>query len=191
MIKGNKNQLLSEVLEMNCNADRIGILNAKGEFYLYDIRGNLLKIVNSVIGQKEEKEKWAMLFHNIQFNEHGFELSHSYIKARYDLNGNFIDTVSNRNNKWDYARQIGAKRWTYYSPELDNPKIKTTEVLKLGDSVIIKYEKLESVLISYGVHQALRPNFNNKAYASFDYTTKLFELDSKRLPQIYERRSLK
>ena len=55
-LKGTKNQLLSEVVEMNCNADRIGILNSKGEFYLYDIRGNLLKIINSVIGQKEEKE---------------------------------------------------------------------------------------------------------------------------------------
>ncbi|PUV22812.1 hypothetical protein [Sphingobacterium athyrii] len=49
-LKGNKNQLLSNVVEMNCNAERIGVLNSKGEFYLYDIRGNLLKIINSVIG---------------------------------------------------------------------------------------------------------------------------------------------
>ncbi|WP_286863036.1 MULTISPECIES: 6-bladed beta-propeller [Sphingobacterium] len=185
-LTGNKNQLLSDVVEMNCNAGRIGVLNSKGEFYLYDIRGNLLKIINSVIGQKEEKEKWAMLFHYIQFNEHGFELSHAYIKARYDLNGNFIDTISNRNNKWDYVTQIGAKKWKYYSPRLSDPKIKTIDALKLGDSVIVKYEKLDSVLISYGVHQPLSPNINNKAYASFDYTTKLFELDSSGISKVYQ-----
>ncbi|MDR3011584.1 MAG: hypothetical protein LBV59_26945 [Sphingobacterium sp.] len=185
-LKGTKNQLLSDVVEMNCNAERIGVVNLKGEFYLYDIRGNLLKIINSVIGQKEEKEKWAMLFRNIQFNEHGFELSHGYIKARYDLNGNFIDTISNRNNKWDYATPIGTKKWTYYSPRLNDPKIKIIDALKLGDSVIVKYEKLDSVLISYGVHQALSPNINNKAYASFDYTTKLFELDSSGVSKIYQ-----
>lgn len=185
-LKGTKNQLLSEVVEMNCNTDRIGILNSKGEFYLYDIGGNLLKIINSVIGQKEEKEKWSMLFHNIQFNEHGFELSHAYIKARYDLNGNFIYTISNRKNKGDYATPIGTKKWTYHSPRLCNPQIKTTDALKLGDSVIVKYEKLDSVLISYGVHQALSPNINNKAYASFDYTTKLFELDNNGVSKIYQ-----
>jgi len=185
-LKGNKNQLLNDVYEMDCTADRIGILTWKGIFHLYDIEGNLLKIIDNVIGQKQEKEKWALLFHNIQFNKLGFELSHGYIKARYDINGNFIDTTSNRNNKWDNATQIGTKKWTYYSPGLNDPKIKTIDALKLGDSVIVKYEKLDSVLISYGVHQPLSPNINNQAYASFDYTTKLFELDSSGISKVYQ-----
>jgi len=183
-LTGNKNQLLSDVYEMDCTADRIGILNSEGHFHLYDIKGNLLKIINTVIGANDKKG--VLLFYRIKFDEQGFELLHGPFKARYDLNGNFIDTISNQNNKWDYATPIGTKKWTYYSPRLSEPKIKTIDALKLGDSVIVKYEKLDSVLISYGVHQALSPNINNKAYASFDYTTKLFELDSSGVSKIYQ-----
>lgn len=183
-LKGTKNQLLSDVYEMDCTADRIGILNSDGHFHLYDIEGNLIKKINSVIGANDNKG--TLLFYRIKFDEQGFELLHGPFKARYDINGNFIDTISNSNNKWDYATQIATKKWTYYSPDLGDPKIKTTDALKLGDSVIVKYEKLDSVLISYGIHQPLSPNINNKAYATFQYNTRLFELDSNGVSKIYQ-----
>jgi len=183
-LKGTKNQILSDIYELDCTAERIGILNRDGYCHLYDIEGNLLKIINSVIGAKNRKG--VLLFHRIKFNEKGFELLSGPFKARYDIDGNFIDTISNRNNEWDHATPIGAKKWTYYSPRLSDPKIITTDALKLGDSVIIKYEKLDSVLISYGLHQPLTPNFSQKAYASFDYNTRLFELDSNGISKIYQ-----
>ncbi|RKE45282.1 6-bladed beta-propeller protein [Sphingobacterium detergens] len=183
-LKRTNNKLLSDVYELESTAERIGILNRDGHFHLYDIKGNLLKIINTVIGV--EDKKGILLFSRIKFNEKGVELLHGPFKARYDMNGNFIDTISNRKDESKNVTQIGTKKWTYYSPDLGNPQIKTTNALQLGDSIMVKYEKLDSVLISYGLHQPLSPNFNNKAYASFDYNTKLFELDSNGISKVYQ-----
>ncbi|AIM36556.1 hypothetical protein KO02_07455 [Sphingobacterium sp. ML3W] len=186
-LKGNKNQLLDRAYSSALTNDRIAILSGKGYLYLYNLKGDLIKIVDEVAGIKKTKED-SHLFHHIIATEKGFRLSYNKMKINLDRDGNLIDTISiNHDDSFQYTTTIGNSSWHYSVPDFIGKKDMDTKSLRRGDSTIVIYQKMDSTFLAFYSSGSLGSlQKNNKAYASFTYSTQLFELDSMGVSKIYQ-----
>lgn len=186
-LKANKNQLLDQVYSCTLTPDRIGILSGKGYLYLYDIKGNLIKIFDQIPGVKKVKDD-HLLFNNIVATEKGFRLTQGMRYINVDWDGNFIDTVAIKPDTTRHATTtIGSSSWHYLTPQFHNKKNMETKALRRGDSTIVTYQKMDSVFQPYNSYGSLSEiQKNKKAYVSFTYSTQLFELDSLGVSKVYQ-----
>jgi hypothetical protein len=186
-LKASKNQLLDQVYSCTLTPDRIGILSGKGYLYLYDIKGNLIKIFDQIPGVKKVKDD-HLLFNNIVATEKGFRLTQGMRYINVDWDGNFIDTVAIKPDTTRHATTIiGSSSWHYLTPAFQNKKNMETKALRRGDSTIVTYQKMDSVFQPYNSYGSLSEvQKNKKAYASFTYSTQLFELDSLGVSKVYQ-----
>ncbi|MCS3554007.1 MULTISPECIES: 6-bladed beta-propeller [unclassified Sphingobacterium] len=186
-LKASKNQLLDQVYRCTLTPDRIGILSGKGYLYLYDIKGNLIKIFDQIPGVKKVKDD-HLLFNNIVATKKGFRLTQGMRYINVDWDGNFIDTVAIKPDTTSHATTtIGSSSWHYLTPQFHDKKNMETKALRLEDSTIVTFQKMDSIYQPYNSYGSLSEvKKNNKAYASFTYSTQLFELDSLGVSKVYQ-----
>lgn len=186
-LKAAKNQLLDAAHSTVLTSDRIGILSSKGYFYLYDIKGNLIKIFDEIPGVKKIKEDTQLFYHVISTKK-GFRLSQGMRYINVDWDGNFIDTVTIKPDTTSHSiTTIGSSTWHYLTPQFHNKKNMETKALRRGDSTIVTFQKMDSIYQPYYSYGALSEvKKNNKAYANFTYSTQLFELDSLGVSKVYQ-----
>lgn len=186
-LKASKNQLLDQVYRCTLTPDRIGILSGKGYLYLYDIKGNLIKIFDQIPGVKKVKDD-HLLFNNIVATKKGFRLTQGMRYINVDWDGNFIDTVAIKPDTTSHATTtIGSSSWHYLTPQFHDKKNMETKALRLEDSIIVTFQKMDSIYQPYNSYGSLSEvKKNNKAYASFTYSTQLFELDSLGVSKVYQ-----
>lgn len=186
-LKASKNQLLDQVYRCTLTLDRIGILSGKGYLYLYDIKGNLIKIFDQIPGVKKVKDD-HLLFNNIVATKKGFRLTQGMRYINVDWDGNFIDTVAIKPDTTSHATTtIGSSSWHYLTPQFHDKKNMETKALRLEDSTIVTFQKMDSIYQPYNSYGSLSEvKKNNKAYASFTYSTQLFELDSLGVSKVYQ-----
>jgi hypothetical protein len=193
-LQGGKNDLVNYISDVVIHEGKIGIVTAnEGHFFLYNADGAFIKKITKIDGFKSPYNDAKRAFFSIQKEDGHFILEHGEFKARVDLNGNLIDTLtkSNQNVKDDGFGQyvsdeisIGAAKYKFYNI-YQSEKRKKQDILQYNDSVILKYNVLDTIR-QYITASNLSKMYNGRAYLTTGYNTKVFELDSAGINKIYE-----
>jgi len=193
-LQGGKNDLINYISDVVIHEGRIGIVTSnEGYFFLYNADGSFIKKITKIDGFKSPYDGAKQAFFSIQKGEGHFILEHGEFKARVDLMGNLIDTMtrSNQNVKDDGFGQyvqgqinIGDADYKFYGV-YQSEKRKKQDILLYNDSVILKYNVSDSIR-QFMASSDLSKVYKGKAYLTAGYNTKVFELDSFGINKIYE-----
>ncbi|MCA5004294.1 6-bladed beta-propeller [Sphingobacterium bovistauri] len=192
-LQGGKNNLVNYIADIVIHDNKIGLVTSnEGYFYLYNADGSFLKKITKIDGFKSPYGEKA-LFYEVKKDSAGFILEHGAFRARVDLMGNLVDTLtrSDQNVKDDGFGQyvqdeirIGDAKYKCYGI-YQSEKRKKQDVLLYNDSVILKYNVLDTIKQFLTVNHISKVH-NDKAYLTAGYNTKIFELDSAGIAKIYD-----
>lgn len=191
-LQGGKNDLVDYISDIVIHQDKIGIVTAnEGHFFLYNADGSFIKKITKIDGFKSPYPGAKQTFFSIQKENNQFILEHGEFKARVDLMGNLIDTVTLYNSKDDGFGQyvqdeisIGSAKYKLYNL-YQSEKRKKEDILLYNDTVILKYNVLDTIR-HFMANNDLSKVYNGKSYLTAGYNTKIFELDSIGINKIYE-----
>lgn len=190
-----KSDAIDYIMDVQVSDDRVGIISGElGQFFLYDLKGNLLKKIDKIKGFKSPDVNNKRGFTRIVKGDSYYELWNGMFKATVDMTGNIIDTltISKEDAKDDGFGQsvinqfeIGKNGKFKFYGSFQNAKRKKQDILSFNDSVIVRYNPLDTIQM-FLMGDDLSKIYNGKAYMSVMYSTKIFELDSTGISTIYD-----
>lgn len=187
-LEGSPGNLVDYISSVKVLDDRIGVVTDNdGYFYLYSIKGKLIKKITKIDGFKPKQGN--TLFYDIEKEDEGFLLSHGAFSVKIDREGNVLDTATREykvNDDFISERfSIGKGEYSYISPYF-NEKKKTDRALMLGDSVLVRYNVQDTVRTSFGVGDRLSRTGLGKEFFAFSNNYKLFELNEDGIQRIFD-----
>jgi hypothetical protein len=193
-LQGGKNDLVDYISDIVIHGDKIGLVTGnEGHFFLYNSDGTFVKKITKINGFKSPYPNIKNLFFGVKKEDNDFVLEHGLFRARVDLSGNLVDTLTKSKEDvtddgfGQYVQEeitIGAANYKFYNV-YQSEKRKKQDILSCNDSVILKYNSLDTIR-QFMTSSDLSKVYNGKSYLTAGYNTKVFELDSTGINKIYE-----
>ncbi|MHC8948640.1 6-bladed beta-propeller [Sphingobacterium hungaricum] len=183
-LKGGKNDVIDYISNSAFTKNRFAIINNEdGNLFVYDENGALLNRVSKLEGYKPKDKR---LFHAVYFQENKFVVYSERLKATFDLDGNLIEKDLNFEHKVSIPSiDLGQTRFLFGEAQVKRDSFPEF-ALKMNDSILIRYDTRDTIGSLFYQGEPLVKISEDKAFAVFSSTYRMFELDPNGISKIHQ-----
>lgn len=190
-LQAEKEDLIDYIVDFKIIEDRIAIVGSTigdGLLYIYDNKGKFIKKVNKIDGVLKAGD--SGLFYKIEKEGNNLKLTGTNTVSQYlfTKNGDYIDTIKNNFRGGIPAKELNLNansKFSYNSIFYWNGR-KDNNVLSLNDSVLIRFNPLDTNRTYYTMSDGFTKVNEDLAYLSIAQKNQIYELDSKGVKHIYD-----
>ncbi len=190
-LQAGKEDLIDYIVDFKIVEDRIAIVGSPssgGLLYIYDNNGKLIKKVSKI--QDVLKTRDNGLFYKIDKDGGNLKLTGMNTVSQYlfTKNGDYVDTIKNNFQGGIPAKELNLNansKFSYTSIFYWNGR-KDNNVLSLNDSILIKFNPLDTNMTYYTMSDGFTKVNEDLAYLSIAQKNQIYELDSKGVKNIYD-----
>ncbi|MBE8713016.1 6-bladed beta-propeller [Sphingobacterium hungaricum] len=183
-LKGSKNDVIDHLSNSVFTKNRFAIINNQdGHLFIYDENGVLLNRVSKLEGYKPKDKR---LFYAVDLIENKLVVYAERMKASYDLDGNLIEKFLDFEHKYSIPSiDLGQTRFLFGVAQVKRDSFPEFG-LKMNDSILVRYDTRDTIRSQYYQGKSLVKISEEKAFAVFPSTYKMFELNPNGISKIHQ-----